>query len=282
MNKRADRRIAQLQQRLAQTRVIDRARLRRAGRLAHRVVVQIERRRGGQQRAAAVAAIRAGDAGQQRHAAQRLSAMDEARHAPAKADERLRRGAVHRGEALDVGGRNAGDLRDAIRREPRQHLMLHAIEAQRVLRDVITVAHAVAHQDVHDAQRQRRVGADADRDVPIRRLRGTGAARVDRHQLHAAFARCLDLRPEMHVGGEEVGAPADDQVGLHPRIPDRRRRSARRSRPTPPRCNCRRPCRPTAGWCPARGTRRSAGRDSSGPGARCRRSRATPADRIRR
>ena len=189
-----------------------------AGRLAHRVVVQLERRRGGQQRAAAVAAIGAGDARQQRHRAQRLAAIGEARHAPAQADERLLRAAIHRGEPLHIGRGNAGDGGDAVRREARQHLAFDPVEAKRVLRDVLAVAQLVAHQDVHDAEGQRGVGADADRDVPVGNLRRSRAARIDHHELHAALADLLDLRPEMHVGGEQIGAPADHQVGLDHRF----------------------------------------------------------------
>ena len=40
------------------------------------------------------------------------------------------------------------------------------------------------------------------------------AARIDDDELNAALAHLLDLRPEMHIGREQVGAPADDQVGL--------------------------------------------------------------------
>ena len=43
---RADRRVLQLQQRLAEPQMVDRARRGRTGRLAHRVVVELERRRG--------------------------------------------------------------------------------------------------------------------------------------------------------------------------------------------------------------------------------------------
>ena len=49
----------------------------------------------------------------------------------------------------------------ARRREFRQDLALDLVEAQRVLRDIVAVGELVAHQDVHDAQRQRGVGADA-------------------------------------------------------------------------------------------------------------------------
>ena len=34
-------------------------------------------------------------------------------------------------------------------------------------REIVAVAQPVAHQDVHDAERQRRVGADADREMPV-------------------------------------------------------------------------------------------------------------------
>src|SRR5260370_1412429 len=44
------------------------------------------------------------------------------------------------------------------------------------------------------------------------------AARVDDDELHPALLCRLDLGPEMDVGGDEVGAPGDDQIGLVDRL----------------------------------------------------------------
>ena len=91
--------------------------------------------------------------------------MGEAGHAFAEADQRGLGLAVHRRELLDVGDGKAGDLGRPRRRELRQDLALDLVEAQRVLGDVVAVGELVAHQDVHDAERQGGIGADADRQV---------------------------------------------------------------------------------------------------------------------
>ena len=213
----ADRRIVQFTQRLAEFQVVDGARFRRAGGLAHRVVVEPERGGGRQQRAAAVTAIRAGDARQQRDGAQILPAVGEAAEAEADADERGFGGAVQCRETLDVRDGEAGDRGGGLGREARQDLVFDLVEAERVARDVAAVHHAVADQDVHHAQGQRGIGADPHRQPQIGDARGSGAARVDDHQFDARGAAFLDGGPEMHVGGVQVGTPGHDQVGL----PDR-------------------------------------------------------------
>ena len=215
---RPDRRVFQLQQRFAEAQMVDGAGRAWAGRLAHDIVIKLARRGSQQQRAAALSAIGAGDAGQQRHRAQRLPALRQPRHAFAKPDEGGLGVAVERREALDVRGREAGDRRCALGGETRQYLAHDPLEAERVLVEIGAVAEPVAHQDVHDAQGQRRVGADADRQVPVGPVSGAAAAGVDDDERDAPFADGLDLRPEVHVGGDEVGAPGDDEIGVHDRL----------------------------------------------------------------
>ena len=117
-------------------------------------------------------------------------------------------------ETLDIGLGEAGDLGDARRREARQHLGFEPVEADRVRRDVVAIDQTVARQDVHDPERQRRIGADADLQVPVGLPRGAALARVDDDDLDAAPLRRLGLGPEMHVGRDQIGAPGDDQVAV--------------------------------------------------------------------
>ena len=157
----------------------------------------------------------AGDARQQRHGPQRLAARGEAGHAFAETDHRGLRRAVHRGQRLDVLDLEAGDLGSPRRGELRQDVAFDGVEAQRLVRDVVAVGALVAHQHVHDAERQGCIGADPDRQIEVGRLGAARAARIDHHDLDAAllallFGEC----PEMHVGGGEVGAPRDHQVGM--------------------------------------------------------------------
>ena len=111
------------------------------------------------------------------------------------------------------------DLGCPRRREFRQDLAFDLVEAHRVPGDVSAVGPLVAHQDVHEAERQGGIGADADRQIEIGRLGAARAARIDHHDRHAALLPLrLGQRPEMHVGGGEVGAPRDHQVGMHDRF----------------------------------------------------------------
>ena len=252
----ADRRVGELEQCLAEAQMVDRAGLGRARRLAHEIVIELARGGGQQQGAAARSAVGAGQPRQQRHRAQRLAALGEPGHAFAEPDERRLRPAVECCETLDVGDRETGDRGGALGREMRQDLALEPIEAGGVPGEVGAVAQPVARQDMHDPQSQGRVGADADGEVPVGPARGAAAARVDDHQLDAAFSRRFDLGPEMHVGGDEIGAPGDDQIGVDDRFRGRRRRPARRSCPRRSRSRCRTPCRRAGGSRPAHETGR--------------------------
>ena len=202
---------------------------------------------------------------------------------PRRMNERLGR-AVHRGEAARcrrparpvISATWAGVKRGSTSRSTRSKPSVCGGE-------VVAVGEPVAHQDVHDAERQRGVGADADRQVPVGAARGAGAARIDDDERHAALARRLDQRPEMHVGRGEVGAPGDDQVGVD-------RPSSGSAPPTGPTVTSQASSQQVSHTVPAcsrRGAERmeqavAPGRGSSAPDARCRRSRAGRAARSRR
>ena len=216
---RAEGRVLHVEELFAEAQVIDHARRRGPGGLAHRRIVEVARGGRQQQRAAALDAVMAGHARQQRHGAQGLAAMGEAGHAFAEADQRGLGVAVQGRELLDVGDGEAGDLGRARRRELRQHLALDLVEAQRVNVDVVEVGETVAHQDVHDAERQGGVGADPDGQVEVGGAGAARAARVDHDDRHAGLlALALGQGPEMHVGGSQVGAPRDHQVGIDDRF----------------------------------------------------------------
>ena len=51
--------------------------------------------------------------------------------------------------------------------------------------------------------------------MPVRALRRFAAAWLDDHELGAALARPLHERPDVDIGGEEIGTPGNDEVGLH-------------------------------------------------------------------
>src|SRR5258707_1117173 len=69
-----------------------------------------------------------------------------------------------------------------------------------------------------DAERQGSVGADADRQMQIGAGRRARAAGLDDDELDACLAHLFDQRPEMHVGGDEIGAPRDDEIAVDHRF----------------------------------------------------------------
>jgi hypothetical protein len=168
--------------------VIDDAGLRRSGGFADGVVVELARCGGQQQGAAAPPPISAGHSRQQRYGTQCLAALRESGHPLAETNERGLGGAIESGEAFDVGDRQPGDRGNAVGADARQHLALDPLEAERVPRDILAVAQPVAHQYVHEAERQCRVGADADRQMPIGETRRPAVPRIDDDELDAAPA----------------------------------------------------------------------------------------------
>jgi hypothetical protein len=95
---------------------------------------------------------------------------------------------------------------------------LEALEAERLPREIVAIAEAVAREDVHEAERQGCVAADVHAHVPVRALRGLAAPRLDDHDLGAGTPRALDERPDMEIGRHQVRAPGDDEVGVHHRL----------------------------------------------------------------
>ena len=241
---RADRRVGQLEERLAEPRVVHDPRRGGARGLANEGAIQAEARRRHEKRAAAHAVVRPRHAWEQRDGADGLAAVHAAGHALAHADEGRPRAAVEVRETIQIGDGHARDRRHGGRVEARQDVALEPVEADRLARDVVAIAEAVAREDVHHAERQRRVRADVDSQVPVGALGGAAPPRLDHDELGAARAGLLDERPDVDVGREEIGAPGDDEVGLghglgigpaHAaarRVPARlRARSRRRSRP---------------------------------------------------
>ena len=193
----ADPRPVEVQERLAQARVVHETGLGRPRGLADRRRVEPERRRRHQERAAAEAVVRAHDTRQERHRPDGLATLGGARHPLAEPDEGRARAAVQVRQPLDVGRRHAGDRGDAGGIEARQHLALEAVEPERLPREIVAIAEAVAREHVHEAERQCRVAADVHAHVPVRALRGLAAPRLDDHQLGAGMPRALDERPDV-------------------------------------------------------------------------------------
>ena len=199
--------------------------------------------------------------GQHRQAAKRaklhraVAMMLDADQRPQQ--RRLRRRVFAR-ESFDVFCRQAHRVWHAFRRVL-PHAFRERVVTDRVLRNVVVIDQAVADDDVHHRQRQRRVTGRLDLNVPVGRLRGARPDRIDHHDLRAAALRFAHERPEMEVGDDRVRSPqhdvaaVDDLFGIDSRSrPDRRRKA--RARPPRRRCSARARCSPSnrTGACRAR------------------------------
>src|SRR5208337_1705616 len=122
-------------------------------------------------------------------------------------------GGTHAGilarELDDVASGDAGPLRDFFGR-----ILLRArfqvFETHRVAGNVVGVVEIFVDDDVHQAERQRGIGAGIDRQVPVGALGRARAIGIDNHQLRAFAASLFDKRPEMDVVAMNVRCPGND------------------------------------------------------------------------
>ncbi len=133
--------------------------------------------------------------------AHRHGAALAALHAVIQADRRRPRGGVLARQADDLFRGDAGEFRRALRR-PLADALAQLVEAFGVVRHVVRVVQALADDDVHHGQRQRRIAARIDEEVLVRRRAGAVAVRIDDVKLRAVAPRLHDERPEMDVRAE--------------------------------------------------------------------------------
>ena len=211
---RANRRIVLVEQRVADGRHVDRARIvpDEIGPLERLVVDRVgaARREQGAARRIAPGADQRGEAGRGAH---RHAAAGVPLHPIVEPDHRgLDRAVVPR-QRNDVVGCETGDLRDAPRRVIAQAFH-ELLETQRVTRDVVVIEQVFRDEDVHHAQRQRGIGARQRREVHVTLLRGLAAVGIDRDQLGAAAFRLLHAAPQVQVRDDGIRAPDDDELGV--------------------------------------------------------------------
>ena len=148
---------------------------------------------------------------------------------------RLRRGVFAR-EPFDLFDRETDRVRYTIGRVLPGALGQRVV-ADRVLRNVVGVDEAVADDDVHHRQRERRIAGRLDLNVPVGRFRRPRPDRIDDDDLRAAALRLAHERPEVEVRDDRVGSPqhdvaaVDDVFGIDSRAgPDRRGKAGVRDR----------------------------------------------------
>ena len=123
--------------------------------------------------------------------------------------------------------RQVADLGDPLGRERGDPLAV-GVPADAALAQERLVVRAAADDLVHQAERQRGVGAGPRREVLVG-LRGAARAhRVDHHEVRALPARGDDELPDVVVARERVRAPEQDEprvrerLGIHPAVGARR------------------------------------------------------------
>ena len=96
-----------------------------------------------------------------------------------------------------------------LRRAPAQRLV-----PKRVALEEVPVLELAREENVHEAERQRAVGAGADRQPLVALQRGPRLDRIDADDRRAARPRLKDEGPEVWIGRERVGPPQQHEVTL--------------------------------------------------------------------
>ena len=129
-------------------------------------------------------------------------------------DERADRGrtdrAVHRREALDVGGGHPARGLGAFG-SPLGHVRGELVETHRVCLHPAVVDEVIADEDVHHRQHQRDVGTGQRLHEPVGAVGRDRADGIDHHHLGAVGTCRFDDRPEVPVRQAGVGAPQQDE-----------------------------------------------------------------------
>ncbi len=156
---------------------------------------------------------------QQRHRPHRLARAVMTLQAEPGDEQRRLVARVISGEAVDDGGRHAGDRGDALERVVAKPIQI-AVEPVRVLPEERLVVQAGLDDDPRHAERQRRVGARPRLEMDVGGVRGVGASRVDERDHRAAFLGLVDPPHLVDVRLRRVVAPQQDEaaVGGVPRV----------------------------------------------------------------
>ena len=173
---------------------------------------EVERAAGREQGPSAVVPPGADDRGQAGDRPDRHPPSEVALEAVVDPDQARGFGCIAPGQFLDRLGVNPGDRRDPVDRIFFQGSAPESIRPDGRSVEIILIDQAVAPEDVHQAQGERRVGPGAGLDVPVGPSGGRASERVDRHQRRARFPGLNHPAPEVAVGVRGVGTPVDDQL----------------------------------------------------------------------
>ena len=145
--------------------------------------------------------------------------------------------AYARASSTDLVGCDAGQLGDPLGRVGGGTLA-ELVEPDRVPVEVVGVVEPLREDHVHQAERERGVGARPRAHVPVGRPGRARLDRVDHHDPGAAPPRLGDEGPQVLVGDDRVRPPEDDEAAVaeilreHPLRAALRRRDAARRAPS--------------------------------------------------
>ena len=171
-------------------------------------------------------APRARDRGQAEDGAEGLAGVGVALGARTELDERRSRCRQPAGEVGDGVGRQAGRTGGA-RHRPLHGAGPELVRADGSLGQELGVLEPFGEDDVEQPERQGAVAARAGREVEVGRSRCLRPDGVDADDGPAPLAGLQEVGPEVEVGGDHVGAPRHDELGLGHGLDVRRRPAGR-------------------------------------------------------
>jgi hypothetical protein len=120
----------------------------------------------------------------------------------------VRPGQIH--DAVFSDSRDRGDARRCVL----ACALSQFRRAERVPGEIVVVLEPLSEDDMHHAERERRVGSRTDTDPLVALIGGARANRVDRDDSRAVLMRPPHERPEVRVRGERVRSPQEHEVAL--------------------------------------------------------------------
>ena len=149
--------------------------------------------------------------GQREHCAHGRAGTAVPLQAEAEADRGRARVRQPAPERAHVGDGQAADLGGTLDR-PVGQPCLELGPALRVTGEPVAILAALVQDRAHQPERECRIGARPRREMLVAARCGVGAQRVDGDDVRPALLRREHEAPLVEVGGEQVGAPQDDEV----------------------------------------------------------------------
>ena len=178
-----------------------------------RQIPEMEQSAGAQQNPAPLQLPRAGQRREQGDVPDRHPSSAVPLQTVVHSDGRRLGGGVFHGKRFDGLRCDPGDVRYPFQR-PFVESVQEFVEPQRVPGDVLPIVQPSIHDNFHHPKSEGSVRTGPDRYPPICLGGGARAHRIDDHY-SGAFVPCfLDERPEVHVGGDRVASPDDDEPGM--------------------------------------------------------------------